>query len=687
MAEVAIASQLLGGTIISAGIPDSPQYNASATRLLSYGYGTETALVPLLKFNVDFESIKYKKLIRGFAGAYCKYVQYGDGTFAKAAFRALASDFTLSTVTWNNAPAILFPANDADDYKSLVYNQYGNYTEVDNPNYTYLTGAENSLFARNALRYGVACISQEIENVEAQGYNVSLGPAYSNIKPWLSVRYDDAIDVLSVFSGKSNTSGYVPRGVAQTFTWELIPSGEFYCYGDWTQASAVFHWREGTEGAWNNISISGSAQSVTIPVNTFPLGIVQWYVSGVDNVGTASNSEIYTISTADSLTVATPTYPISTVEDGSGEISFTWTDANDNGTTPTGADLQYSQDGSVWTLFGHVDGAVTTYTAPGGAFPAGAVMWRVRAYNFDSVAGDWSEAVSFISVAAPTAPTVSAAAVPFTTVTWQSSGQQAYRIIIDGVTYGPFFGSDKTYTPKDYLRDGNHTISVEIQGVYGLWSQAGSVTFTVANAPGDGITLTGSFGRDAALSWTTESATADFLVYRDGKQIGSTFANAYYDRFVLGAHSYQVINRLSNGNYTASNVVNGVMRSCTTAIAPFNGGTWQELKLSENSYSEQRFSWAKLSSTRHVTGAVYPVIEVSEYEDAAGSYDVSFPDVESANAFLALRGQIVILKSRGGNVVIGALTQIEQANKDFYISFAFTIQRIDWEDYVDAQNS
>lgn len=503
----------------------------------------------------------------------------------------------------------------------------------------------------------------------------------------LEVFVDSDVTITSKPFGYDKKSGYVNPRQAQTFSWTLDKDGEYSCAGDWTQESAVFHWRSGTSGSWNDIPISGATQSVTIPANTFPIGTIQWYVSGVDNVGTASDSEIYTITTADSPMVATPLAPIGTVEDGSGDIVFYWQEANDTGTTPTGADLQYSQDGSTWTALGHVDGAVTTYTAPGGTLPAGAVMWRVRAYNTDGVAGAWSEAVSFVSVAAPPAPTVSAAAVPFTTVTWQSSGQQAYRITVDGVVYGPFFGTDKNYALKDYLRDGDHTISVEIQGIYGLWSQPGAITITVANSPGDGITLTGSFDRDAALRWETESATMDFLVYRDGKQIGATVTNSFSDRFVLGSHSYQVINRLANGNYTASNVVTGVMRSCTTAIAPFNGGSWQELNLSENSYSEQRFSWTKVSSLRHVTGAVYPVLEISEYENAAGSYDVSFPDVESANAFLSLRGQIVILKSRGGNVVIGALTQIEKANKDFFISFAFTIQRIDWEDYVDAQNS
>lgn len=595
----------------------------------------------------------------------------------------------------------LYSVNGNFDPETVTYNTRVNGDLISStPSKITGTGYTQTLTAPSLIApYNTDTYKSEITKKILKGNGVYIQDAYSGsssfdffdeeyrLSPSCIIYYDDAEIVTSTVIGNGKTSGYINPHIVQEIGWSFVPDGDYYCAADWEQTSAVFHWRNGTSGAWNDISASGANQSVTIAANTFSVGTLQWYVTATDDYGTTTDSTVYTVTTADSSMAATAISPIGTVEDGSAAIEFSWSASNDNGNAPTGADLQYSTDMATWADMASISGAVTTYSAPANTLPGGILYWRVRAYNVDNVAGDWSEAVSFISVSAPAAPIVSVIPVPFAVISWQSVGQQAYKITIDGVSYGPFFGTAKEYRLKDYLEDGEHTASVEIQGVYGLWSQPGSVTFTVANAPGDGITLTGSFDRDAALSWTTASATADFLVYRDDKQIAATSVTGYSDRFVLGAHSYQVINRLANGNYTASNVVNGVMRSCTTAIAPFNGGAWQELKLSENSYSEQRFSWAKLSSTRHVTGAVYPVIEVSEYEDAAGSYDVSFPDVESANAFLALRGQIVILKSRGGNVVIGALTQIEQANKDFYISFAFTIQRIDWEDYVDAQNS
>lgn len=628
------------------------------------------------KFNSFPEQYKYNRLYE--VSLVVPFV-ISANSVAGLYLYAPSRDFDPETITYNTKVG----GEQLADLKTVTGT--GNVQSALLPNYS--DSFNNDIYKSQVVKkllkfYGAFIIAQD----GYTGNNFYVLDESYRLPPRLSIYYDDSEVVTSTVVGTGKTSGYLNPHIAQEMAWDFVPDGDYYCAADWAQASAVFHWRSGTSGAWNNVTASGANKSVNIPANTFPVGTIQWYVSGTDDYGTATDSPVYTLNTEDSSMTATPISPISTVEDGSAAIIFSWSVANDNGNAPTGADLQYSSDGSTWTAMASVTGAATTYSAPANSLPGGVLYWRVRAYNADSVAGAWSEAVSFISVSAPAAPIVSVNAVPFAVISWQSVGQQAYKVTVDGVSYGPFFGTVKEYALSDYLEDGEHTASVEIQGAYGLWSQAGTVTFTIANVPGDGITLTGAFDRDGVLSWETESTTADFLVYRDGKQIGATEETAFTDRVVLGSHSYQVINRLANGNYTPSNIVNGVMKSCTTAISPLNGGEWLELRLSENSYSEQRFSWGRTTISRHVAGAVYPVIEMSEFEDASGSYDVSFPDVDSANAFLALRGQMVILKSRGGKVIIGALTQVEQAYRDFYITFAFTIQRIDWEDFVNDQN-
>ena len=78
------------------------------------------------------------------------------------------------------------------------------------------------------------------------------------------------------------------------------------------------------------------------------------------------------------------------------------------------------------------------------------------------------------------------------------------------------------------------------------------------------------------------------------------------------------------------------------------------------------------------------MLELSEFEDVSGSYNCAFKDLASAAAFEALQGQVVILKSRGGKVLIGLLSPLESRYTDFYISYTFSVQAIDWEDFRDV---
>lgn len=513
--------------------------------------------------------------------------------------------------------------------------------------------------------------------------------ATADKRPILIATYDDENLIPSqITTANAPTSGYVNPRVDQSFSWGYtIPSYSYVLATTATQASATFYWRAGTSGAYTAIPISGSTTSVTIPANTFPTAsTIQWYVSGTDTLGSSSQTPVYTLSTAAGLVTATPVSPIGAVEDGSAAITLIWSAASNDGFPQNGADLQTSRDGSTWTDLASVTGTTASYEIAADTFTAGAVYWRVRGYNIDGVAGSWSAAAQFVVVAAPPQPSVTVEAVPFATVNWQVEGQQAYKIAVDGTVYGPYFGQVKTWTVPDYLTDGEHTITVEVQGVYGLWSQPGSASFTVQNQPGAAVTLSGEFERDADLSWATASQTADFLIYRDDVQIGHTSAQAFTDRFALGEHSYQVINRLPDGNYTASNIVTGTMLSCVAAIAPLTGGSWIELTLSENSNREEGFVWTQAVSMRHFAGAEFPVAEQSPFADLSGSYDVAFKDVSSAKAFEQLRGQAVVLKSRGGNVMIGILSSFSKRLTEFYIPYTFTLQRMHWRDWIDADS-
>lgn len=507
-------------------------------------------------------------------------------------------------------------------------------------------------------------------------------------QPTLAISYESYIVSSKISIANAPTTGYINPREAASFAWKYSLQSPDFCFAtdaDIVQASATLYWREGSSGSYNAVAISGSTQNVTIPANTFPTGSsIQYYIAGTDTAGSTSQTGVCTLSTAAGLVTASPVSPIGAVVSGTEAIALTWAASSDDGFPQDGADLQTSRDGSTWTDLASVTGTTASYEIAAGSFTAGPVYWRVRSYNIDGTAGPWSDATMFVVVAAPLTPSVTVSAVPFATVNWQVEGQQAYKITVDGTVYGPYFGTVKTWTVPDYLPDGEHAITVEVQGVYGLWSQPGSASFTVQNQPGDAVTLSGEFERDADLVWVTASRTADFLIYRDGVQIGHTSAPTFTDRFTLGEHGYQVINRLPGGYYTPSNVVTGTMISCVAAIAPLAGGDWIELTLSENSNREEAFVWTQAVSMRHFAGAEYPVAEQSPFADQSGSYDAAFTDLPSAKAFEALRGQAVVLKSRGGNVMIGILSSLSKRLTEFYIPYTFTLQRMHWRDWIDA---
>ena len=492
--------------------------------------------------------------------------------------------------------------------------------------------------------------------------------------------------VTSKPAATTNASGYVNPHVAQAFRWQHVPDGDYWCVAGWTTVSATLYWRQAGASTWNSVAAAAGSSEVILAAETLPAGSVEWYVTATDDQGTTASSEIYTISTADTLHTATPVYPIDTTENGDAGIRFIWTDASDTGVTPTGADLQYSEDqGATWTDFASPRTSATQYDAPGGDFPSGVLLWRVRSLNAESTAGPWSEAVSFLCFAAPDPPILDSDGKPFLTITWQSAGQRAYRVIVDGKAYGPYFGDGKSFTVPEYLTDGSHVVRVEIQNEYGLWNGA-EITVTVTNIPGEPVILSGSFDRDAALRWTCEDAAADFLIYRDDVQIGHSSGYSFTDRTVLGFHTWKVINRLPGGYYTASNTVSGTLCTEGLALALLSGGPWLDLTLSTNAIRTTTAAAGRSVVLRQFAGREYPDAEAAPYKTLQISFDVSFlpAQADQARAFEALIGEAVIFKEPGEDAFVGVLSAFQRSNSFPGRSYTTTVQRIHWREYVDA---
>lgn len=502
--------------------------------------------------------------------------------------------------------------------------------------------------------------------------------------------YNITIPASQITPQNSPVSGYRNPRENISFSWYFKhPNGSY------PQQSAKLCWRVAGTETWNEIAASGSTTSVTVPgsaeTQTFPIAsTIEWYLYGVDSSGSSSQTSVYSFSTTAATAYATVNSPSGNVEDGSAPITFRWTLTSADGLQMSQVDLWWKtpeEDNQHWHTIIQSTDIISEYTVPGGYFPAGEIQWLVHAFNIDGTRGPDS-ITSFICVSAPDpVQGLVATPVPLTTISWQSEGQEAYEISIDGAVVRKAYGVGVySWKVPEPLADGEHVITVRIQGIYGLWSQPTETSISVQNVPElQEIDLTGRFDIDARLVAIIPGleTAPELHWYRDGKYIALTSGTMnYLDRFVLGSHSYHVEIWHASGNYTRSNAVTGFLCTDSPKIAPLSGGAWFDMRLTESSDNTQEFTWSKTTARTHVQGAVYPILETSPFEDMAGTFSCSFPDETEARKFEALRGQTVILKNRRGQVIIGALAQFQKTVRLFFTTYRFQIQQIDWEDFV-----
>lgn len=593
-----------------------------------------------------------------------------------------ASDFNANTVTYNTAPTFSGLGNSGAELA-------GN-TETD----LSLPASPTSLPDELGGKLALSLLTAKTLKIHGSTYLNAIGAKTvlaGGGSPYVQIYYDNAVKSKSQVAYKSGAiSGYLNPRYSSTFQWQYLKADSIICYSNtWAQSSATFYWKTSTASSYTAVSVSGSTTAVTIPANTFPTAsTIQWYVSGTDEDGTTTQTPVYSFSTAAGTVSAVPITPKNSAEDGSSAITFKWDLTSTDGQPATriyAAWKIYENTSDPWTPLFDVSSPITQYVVPANTFPAGNMVWTICGYNVDGTAGAFQEA-RFISVNAPRpVDGLSATSVPYSTISWQSSEQRAYQVLVDGVSVVKAFGeSVYSYQLTEPLNDGDHEISVIVQGQYGYWSQPSTVTVTIQNQSGEDIILNAVEDVDVNLYWS--GFDGDYYIYRDGKKIGHTSSNSFQDRLSAGMHSYYVINRLDGGYYTKSNIVEA--RTCFDGarIALLSGGNWFDITLTEKSATEQSFSYQRKFSSRHISGAVYPVLEMSSFEDFTGAYDCAFNDTKKALEFEQFRGQVVIIKSRGGKAVVGAMTSLSSHYGDFLAGYSFNIQRIHFEDYVDDTN-
>lgn len=502
---------------------------------------------------------------------------------------------------------------------------------------------------------------------------------------WFSRTVYDA-----VIRNPSPAGGTVPKALPATFSWKLSQKmSEHSATSDvnLAQKTATFRWRTAAGAAATEISC-GTASSVTIPAGTFTTNTIQWQVTAATAEGVSATSDWMTISTLEQAGTAETVAPSGIVIDASASNVFKWQHVISTGTAQTKAELQISPDNSTWSALATVTGPSDTYTVPANTISSGTKYWRVRTYNSDGVASEWSAAAQFVAVGAPDAPVVVIGTTsPRPAISWQVEGQQAYQVEIDGVyASGTRFGTGKTWKAPFYLADGSYTVRVRVQNEYGFWSPWGTAALPVVNVPGGAITLTAEGGIEAVLSWTPGSFDY-YLVYRNGVAIAKVTEPSYTDSASIGGVRYQVRGCYDNSdNYSLSEAVEVTVSTDNVRLYDMERGEWLHFLYDSSAHRSTGLSLSQDIQYVQLSGHTYPVAERSEFKSRALRITCVCADDAERQALRALLGHLTCCKTPEGNMTIGYQASISESSDDFFSTYSFTIEQIDRKEEIDLDS-
>lgn len=678
-----------GSTAVAKNHPNTNYSNLAQYKLFVEPFTGEAGNVKqgdniYIKFPVPGDAYKFKRVTKVTLTIYAQPTKESETGYKQiwAYVNGLASPLDVSTVTYVTRPSVYRQSisQHADGYWSTlneIIQLSADYTPYSEERKTELkSGIKNGfVFAFRGAPSGTS---------EAIFYGEK-----STRKPFLTCEYSNDNVGIKADNFSPSSGAFVNRFQKNTFTWDAEDDTDLtqVCFAEVKQTSAVFEWRVKNASTSKTISVSGATTACTVPANTFPSGTLEWRVKVTANSGTTTTSAWQEITTTDVTPTAKPVSPSGIVIDATIVNRFSWKHIISTGTPQSKADLQWSADGTTWNTLATVAGENQYYDVPANKFTSGTKYWRVRTYNTDNMASEWSDKAEFIAINAPSAPSIVIQSTgPRPRITWQTSEQEAYQLTLSsGYASGTVYGTEKAWRSPVYLADGSYTVRVRVQNKYGMWSEWSTAALPVSHTEGEAITLSASESHEAALTWQTAGSYDFYLIERDGVAIGRTVQKQYVDHTSIGSVTYRVRGCYADSdNYGLSNAMTAEILPDTAMICDLESGTWQRLPLSETILRTNRISRTAAISTVHLSGLAYPVAERTEFRDMAMQISCAFTAKNRAAALAleALVGRLVCAKTTQGDMVTGYLTALEK-NADAIMSrYSFEIQNIHREEAI-----
>jgi hypothetical protein len=386
----------------------------------------------LLKFGEPAAAYKYKRITKVKLVVYAMPTKGTLGSWGAAYISAYAlglkEPLDVSTATYATQPQQL---KDGSTSGSASWNELNKVVQAQ----VTFTMSQYNAAEKNGLEHGLrnGFLFAFITGGEGHASEAIFYGAKSSYKPFLECEYSNDNVGIKAENFAPSSGAFVNRTQKNTFTWDTTDDTDLTqtCFAEIKQTSAVFEWRVKNASTSKTISVSGSTTACTVPANTFPSGTLEWRVKVTANSGTTTTSAWQEITTTDVTPTAKPVSPSGIVIDATIVNRFSWQHIISTGTPQSKADLQWSADGTTWNTLATVTGENQYYDVPANKFTSGTKYWRVRTYNTDGTASEWSDKAEFIAINAPSAPSIVIQSTgPRPRITWQTSEQEAYQLTL-----------------------------------------------------------------------------------------------------------------------------------------------------------------------------------------------------------------------------------------------------------------
>lgn len=470
--------------------------------------------------------------------------------------------------------------------------------------------------------------------------------------------------------------GFVDRLKALVINYSV--EANQYIHEQFSIKSGVFHYRKSGTGSYTNISFTGS--QCNIPTGTFEAEqTYDVYTTITVDDGQTADTEVKQLLTVDSVPSAIPLEPNGAVTYG--DVTFRWLYSNETGTPQYAFDIEYSSDGSRWTrIADRVLSANTEFKKY--IETSGSLVWRVKTYNQNDVASEWSSNATFINnIPLPAPEIISIVGTGRKTISWNTGDQVGYQVQVllgSDIVYdsGTVYSTEKSHFINDYLKANIYSVRVRVINVYGKYSEWKTTSFQIVYGQTKPIVKATDTGKGVNLEIGTNLAISKYYIKRNGIPIGKT-SDQYGDYFVNGNNNYEVIAVASDDSYAIAEL-SVSSRYKKTMMRKIDGEEIECNRRFGNRLDPQSELSPDYAAYKYI-GAKRPVHVFSKLQSRRYTLDTT----DKRNIFNNLVGEVLFYANKHGESDWVVITGINRSNKWYGNDVQLSLEATEYDEAIE----